>query len=445
MYPSVSPVINKRRVKLSTPHFYLKDKKCTTETLINLIYLIGSKTKKKLKYSTKIKIKPTFWDFNKERAKLSVNHTENIEINNKLANMQSHASVINMTYPDISVQDFKLKLDKAIQQNSFTIENDLYPEFITFIENFVHFEKNKTNPTITYKKYNSVLNHLKAYNSNLKYSDITLDFFDKYPNWLFNNTNVKSQNSVSRDIEVIKTVMEKTSKLKYIDIDGTVKKYHNNLDFKEFSAKRVLTTKHDLTYEELIYLLNFDLSQNKRLERVRDIFLIAAFTGLRYSDFSRLTKNNIKQIGDKKIIEIHTFKGNRLKADNKVIIPVFPELDEILTKFNYEFPKVPSSQKMNDYLKELCKLVGLDRLVLDKSSVKGKIIEKYIPLYSAISNHTARYTFISIMLNHFELSPYQIMQMTGQTLKTLMGYAKEDKTMNALTVLDKIINKQKKV
>src|SRR5690606_16174618 len=49
-----------------------------------------------------------------------------------------------------------------------------------------------------------------------------------------------------------------------------------------------------LTLEELSRLEQLDLSNNKRLEKVRDVFLFGCYTGLRYSDFSKLKREHIK-------------------------------------------------------------------------------------------------------------------------------------------------------
>jgi hypothetical protein len=47
------------------------------------------------------------------------------------------------------------------------------------------------------------------------------------------------------------------------------------------------------------------------------------------------------------------------KTDQEVIIPQSRRTKEILTKYS-GFPRVISNQKMNDYLKEVCTLAGID-------------------------------------------------------------------------------------
>jgi hypothetical protein len=50
-----------------------------------------------------------------------------------------------------------------------------------------------------------------------------------------------------------------------------------------------------LNDSELLALYNLDLSNSKRLDNVRDLFLIGCYTGLRFSDFSVLSKKNITE------------------------------------------------------------------------------------------------------------------------------------------------------
>lgn len=63
---------------------------------------------------------------------------------------------------------------------------------------------------------------------------------------------------------------------------------HKNLDFKKrsFTKPKEETSAVYLTIEELDKLFYLDLSNDDRLSNVRDWFLIASYTGLRFSDFT---------------------------------------------------------------------------------------------------------------------------------------------------------------
>ena len=50
-----------------------------------------------------------------------------------------------------------------------------------------------------------------------------------------------------------------------------------------------------LTNKELQELSQLDLKANERLEIVRDLFLIGCYTGMRYSDYTNITKDQIDE------------------------------------------------------------------------------------------------------------------------------------------------------
>ena len=442
--------ISKKRTKLSTPHFYLKDKKSIKKTPIFLSYKFGTESNQKLKYSIKESVLASTWDFSKERPKLLLSHPENKILNERLNEILTFVKQIENSNQNLLSEDFKNKLDFCLGFNTNDQDSTLYPGFLTFMEHFIDSEKNKVDATITWKKYLTIFNQLKGFCadfgiSELNYNDIDLEFSSKFQNWLYSPPRNQSQNSVSKSIEVIKKFMNLTSKMRYTDNEGIIHPYHTNFAYKEkeFNVTRVNTSKHPLLYDELKHLFDYDLENNPRLDRVRDLFLVAAFTGLRFSDFIRLSHQNIFEKDGNHFIRMFTKKGNTIKADNEVIIPCLPQVISIFKKYDFNLPTNISSQKMNKYLKELGELTNLDRQVAHKSSVGGKITETHIPIYTTITNHSARYSFITIMLNDFLISPVELQKITGQSLKVLMGYEKGNKTKNAENVLDIIMRKIK--
>ena len=131
-------------------------------------------------------------------------------------------------------------------------------------------------------------------------------------------------------------------------------------------SPRLTVTKKNVTYltrEELNHFFKFKFPSNlKHLERARDLFCFMAFTSLRYSDLARLKRANITSKG----IDLYT-----KKTSDHITIPIIDDTRELLDKYASYKPKngnlfpVPSSQKLNDYIKEAAKLAGLDREVID--------------------------------------------------------------------------------
>ncbi len=52
-----------------------------------------------------------------------------------------------------------------------------------------------------------------------------------------------------------------------------------------------------LTKSEVLKLYHYDFSKSPKLERVRDVFVFGCLTGMRYSDFKRVQRENAFENG----------------------------------------------------------------------------------------------------------------------------------------------------
>ena len=103
-----------------------------------------------------------------------------------------------------------------------------------------------------------------------------------------------------------------------------------------------------LSLKELKKIYELDLTKKPRYERIRDLFIIGCWTGLRYSDWNQIHQRNIF---NKNYLRVKATKGERF-----IIIPLHHYVKVILEKYNYILPHVISNQKINDYLKEISQL-----------------------------------------------------------------------------------------
>ena len=153
--------------------------------------------------------------------------------------------------------------------------------------------------------------------------------------------------------------------------------------------------------------------KSERLNRVRDLFLIGAFTGLRFSDFTSITKDNI--LSSTIHIEQH-------KTGGKVAIPLHRVVLEIWRKYGEKLPQPISNQKFNNYIKEVCKLAGIDEMEQKNITRGGMRVRQTYKKYELVTSHTARRSFATnLYLSGFPA--ISIMQITGhRTEKAFMAY-----------------------
>lgn len=153
---------------------------------------------------------------------------------------------------------------------------------------------------------------------------------------------------------------------------------------------------------------------NETLDLVRDWFIIDCYTGLRISDIKMLSNEHILKDKIRLVNE---------KTDTRVVIPIHPFVWEIIKKHK-GLPRKISDQKMNENVKKVCELAGINDPVL-YSVTKGGVRKDYhLKKYEMVSNHTARRCFISNLLNA-GVPDNQVMQLAGiKKHATLMRYKK---------------------
>ena len=268
----------------------------------------------------------------------------------------------------------------------------------------------------TIKGYRSLYNVLKEFsNQNRKYKkldfkDIDLDFYLDFQKFLSD----KKQMAVN-------TIGSRIKNLKAILNHATEYGVNNKLDFKKkrFKILKEETDAIYLTVNELNILESLELNHNSKLDRVRDLFLVGCWTGLRFADFSKIKSENIDKDEHGEFIEVQTQKTGKT-----VVVPILPTVQRIVSKYDGQLPKSISNQKMNDYLKEIGQLAGFDSIeskTLTKQGIKVTINKTKSDL---MTTHTARRSFASN--NYLAGMPtISIMAITGHsTERSFMRYIK---------------------
>ena len=109
-----------------------------------------------------------------------------------------------------------------------------------------------------------------------------------------------------------------------------------------------------------------------------------------------------------------------IKTHDDLAIELNKTTTAILTKYaNCDFPggkalPVITNQKMNDYLKELCELAGIDTPISEVFYKGGVRHEITAPKYALMSTHAGRRTFICKALS-MNIPPEVVMKWTGHS------------------------------
>jgi hypothetical protein len=367
-------------------NFYLK--KPVGKISDRLIYLQFKYNGRKLVYSFGKKINPLDWSKDNKRVK---SNRQTIldgryELNDLLdklekACIKAYNEELVKGIPPVSV--LKFRMESFINQN---MGRDGEVNFYQLFDRFISGEiKNNgiDKSANTLKNYATAKGHLTQFDIRTRYhlnfENINLDFFYEYTSFLQKEFQLKP-NSIARDISVLKAVMNKAVELNYT---GNIQFRHKKFSFAVEETEAVY-----LSEKEILQLYRYDFSLNKRLEQVRDLFVLGCSGALCFSNY-----------------QFNNPSGGTRPASN---IPAYPYGSEILSKYTdntTQLPAAPSNQKFNSYIKEVCRMAGLTE--------KGRLpAEPALELWECISSQTARR---SMAINFYLRGAYvsDLMKITG--------------------------------
>lgn len=410
--------------------FNLFDWNADEETYIILFFKFNKGPR--LQHAVGAKIHPNDWDRKKQRAKHGKHLPDSGELNKYLDKLVDYCEDIYDLHNKgrISTPDFKEELKRRL-------EDDLPPEEkepITFLE-FVEQAYNERARQPNVKKgslqvVHKVMAHLQNYaldrRRKLRFSELNEKLYADFRDWLHSPPRNLSTNYVQKIFQNVKFFIRKAEN----------QHLHNDRSYREFNPPPAPVTKIVLSFEQLEHMAEIDFSNAPHLEKARDLFLIGCYSGLRYSDFSRIQPEHIREHKGQRIIQLVT-----QKTEQTVFIPLHPILDNVLKKYGYTSPKM-SNQKMNNYLKEVGQVAGLTNEIMVFNSKGGKHTQKAVPMWEMLTTHVARRSFAT---NYYQAHPElidNIMKITGHTTeKMFRAYIVTDALDSALKFAEGIKRK----
>lgn len=236
----------------------------------------------------------------------------------------------------------------------------------------------------------------------------------------FSDTYNYAQNTQRADISIIKTICTYASK-KGIEVSPELA----DLSIKGEDVKSVY-----LNFEEIEAISNVELKHDY-LDNARDWLLISCYTGQRISDFMRFNSDMIVSENNRHFLE---FKQQKTKMLMR--IPFVKEARTIVAKRNGEFPRAISHQRYNDYIKEVCKLAGINELTKGKvtefvgKDIKNAKRHEYrrvttkVEKYKLVTSHVGRRSFATN--NYGKVPTTYLRYITGHSSeKQFLAYIKK--------------------
>ena len=255
----------------------------------------------------------------------------------------------------LTVDTFVYAFKHGIRQNSIS----LYGLFDKFMEKQLEKKEVGLITQAIYVKYRCTIRYCKeAMQTDKMLSDLTTsDMEDIYKYMLRKMSN----NSAICYMRKLKTILIYAIRERYISTNPITFKFHKDKVVKE-----------PLTLEEVRRIRTVKLG-SKRIENIRDLFILQCYTGLAFRDMSCFSEKDIKIDKDGK----EWIVKERIKTGITALIPILPVVKEILVKYNYHLPTL-TNQKYNSYLKEIQDVCGITK---------------------TLHSHLARHTCGTLLLN----------------------------------------------
>lgn len=342
--------------------------------------------------NTGIHLLPNYWDTVKKKIKIShpLYSETNKTITQLLQEVEGNYLALLRDKDEISLVDLIKSLNKPKSIN-----------FFEFAKSYKLNDFKAKKMTGTYRRYEAVLNKLKEFaGDNLTIKNVDYTLLKQFENYLI-ITKKNGRDTVSSNLSVLRSIINEAIKHEF---------YDKRNPFESISLKYTSNTKSKLTIEELRSFVKVSLPPIHSLILARDFFMACFYAGgCRAGDMIRMKWEHIK---DGRLEYVQQ------KTQNKLILPILPELKEIIERYktisNYIFPllkegdieteSVTNSKitYLNKYLKEVCKYAGI---------------------FKKISTHCARHSFSDISLSLNQNDIFSLKDVLGHSsVKTTEGY-----------------------
>ena len=384
---------------MKTYTFVFKDAKQTS-----LLYLVLRENGKREKISLQLKEDPSTFDkenyvFTKANPYYKTLNARLNFIKSQLELLTREAEVTNE-----SLIQFRARVVSAINVNApAKVEKKPEKLFLPFFGSWAVQESTKYQSN-RFKKY--TYNLLVEYFGKRQptFDDITYTFCEDFIEWMSSEKNLCA-NTRGSHVKFIKAAMNEAFK----------SKLHNNEEFRTFRKEIEQVDAVYLTSEEVTKVAELPLCGSYAI--ARDLFIIGCHTGMRFSDYSRLSMNDISD----GVIHFIT-----QKCKTPVDLPAHPRVISILEKHGGKAPHI-TPQKFNLYIKEVCKEAGIRESVLIRKGGKQTRYEKW----ELVSSHTARRTGLTNMYKA-GIPTYRCMMVSGhKTEEVFLTYLRITQEENA--------------
>ncbi|ALR31287.1 hypothetical protein ATE47_12475 [Chryseobacterium sp. IHB B 17019] len=321
--------------------------------------------------------------------------------------------------------------------------------FLNYLSSFIDFKKSIASYTYsTIGKYNNLKDRFSEYQKKKKKNFLIEDLSGKvlinFKNYLIVDCGLM-ETTATRFIKNLKTVI--------FDSRNNGKQIHHQITGFSTgttnSEHKVFLSLEEIGKIKEIVTLNTDWNLAK------DWLILGCYLGQRASDLLRMTKRMIYTKTDSDGDSFRFIEIKQQKTGEKVVIPLHDEVEEILKKYNGNFPPVfannqdSNSALFNRHIKKVCELAGIHDMVKGKYfnevTKKNEIVET--EKCKLVSSHVCRRSFATNFYGNKMFTTPQLMAITGHKSESqflnYIGRTADDWAMQTAKTFKELSTKHK--
>lgn len=281
-----------------------------------------------------------------------------------------------------SVEQLVNKVQKEAQLSDVYLNKDIFFQ----IDHYIKTKTKKVSKDMP-RIYRNMKDHLLAFekfrNKPVIFEGLDITFYDDLVDFLTYDYVLARRkkhlvglkpNTVGKTIKQFKTFLKDRMKRKIIP----------EFDIADWVVLEVEVDAVYLSVAEIKAIIKTDVTYYPHLQDYKDDMILGCLTGLRFSDFSKIQQEDLRQG--------MLFKKQQ-KSDHRVVIPLRKEAKQILEMRSFQNFKPTSNAEFNRHIKNLARLAGITEPVTHSYKKGNRLVSETKPKYEWITSHTCRRSF----------------------------------------------------
>jgi len=283
-------------------------------------------------------------------------------------------------YPYFNVQT--LKIEEVNKVARIFEQKVVNKEFFFQLDEYVDSKRKKVCKGML-GVYRQLKDRLKAFEifrkHTITFEGIDYNFYDDFIEFLTFHYEHRRRKEALYGLKV-NTIGQTIKQFRIFIKDRVRRKIIAPIDLADFKISEEEADAIYLSDDEIAKIYRTDLSAYPYLIEYRDLFVLACLTGLRFSDFSILQPEDLRN---------DLLYKKQEKSEHWVVIPLRKEAKIIFSKqFKEKIPRV-TNPEFNRHIKTIGKLAGIQERVKFSYKKGNKNIEVVKLKYDWITSHTA--------------------------------------------------------